>query len=412
MPGVYFFEDKNKEPLYIGKSINLKSRLRQHYEGFVEKSTKALHFIPQTKTIYYKVLENDIQAIITEANYIKSFQPKYNSITKDDKSNLYIVFTNPPDTKVLIARATDLNAFNFDKYQDQVFGPYTSNSITKILLKHIRKTFGLCLAPFNAKGRSCFNFHLNQCPGACNGQVTVEQYRENINLIKKFLSGKFSILQKSIKSQIKKEIKLQNFELANKLKKQYESLEYILSAGNSSLLLQLSSSTPKAQQAIVATLNHPKLNSTPHRIECYDLAHLQGTNYVGAMTVMVDGNLSNIDYRHFLISSHSTSDPYGMREIIERRLNHTDWPFPDLIILDGGKPQLNIVLPVVPANIAVIALAKKKETLIYYDKNNKIINLNLNFEDPVLNQFIVLRDEAHRFGNTFHKKLRGKSMLR
>ncbi len=370
-----------------------------------------MHFIPQTKYLYFKVLENDIQAIITEANYIKSFRPKYNSITKDDKSNLYIVFSNPPETRVLLSRATDLNTFNLDNYQNQVFGPYTSSSIAKTLLKHCRKTFGLCLHPFNSSQRSCFNFHLNQCPGACNGLITPAQYQDNINQIKKFLSGKFISLQKSIKGQIKKEIKLQNFEQADKLKKQYESLVYILSSGNSSLLLRLSDATPKTQLALVNTLAHPKLILPPHRIECYDLAHLQGTNYVGAMTVMVDGHLQNSEYRKFHVSSNSTSDPYAMKEIISRRFAHKEWTYPDLIILDGGKPQLNTVLPTVPEYIPVVALAKKRETLIFYDKNNKIINLNLNLEDPVLNQIIVLRDEAHRFGNTFHKKLRDKSML-
>lgn len=410
-PGVYFFEDENKNPLYIGKSLNLKSRLKQHFEGFQNKTTKASLFIPQTKYLYLKVLENDIRAIIAEANYIKSFTPKYNSITKDDKSNLYIVFTNPPEIRLVLARATDLAGFDFDSFKNQVFGPYSSGSIAKTLLKHCRKTFGYCLHPFNSRSQACFNFHLGQCPGACLGLITQKEYQQKIGLIKKFLSGKFIGLQKSLKSLIKKEIKKQNFESADKLKKQYESLDYILMSGKSSLLLKLSDSTPKTQQLLVSTLNHPKLKQTPHRIECYDLAHLQGTNYVGAMSVMIDGHLVNSQYRKFHLSTLSTSDPYGLKEIIERRLAHLDWPYPELIILDGGKPQLNIVLPIIPKAIAVVALAKKKETLYYYDQNNQLISLNLGFENPVLNQFIVLRDEAHRFGNSFHRKTRTKSML-
>ncbi len=188
-------------------------------------------------------------------------------------------------------------------------------------------------------------------------------------------------------------------------------MQNILQAGKSSLLLKLSGSTQKAQSEIVKTLNHPILTNTPRRIECFDLAHLQGKDYVGAMSVMENGELTNTQYRKFHISSHSTSDPYAMKEIVERRLAHSEWNYPDLIILDGGKPQLNIVLPIVPKNIAVIALAKKKETIMFYDKNNDLQEINLGFEDPVLNQFISLRDEAHRFGNSFHRKQRGKSML-
>ena len=128
------------------------------------------------------------------------------------------------------------------------------------------------------------------------------------------------------------------------------------------------------------------------------------------MTVMEDGFLKKSEYRLFHVND-STSDPYAMKEIITRRLQHSNWKIPDLIILDGGKPQLNIVLPVTPPEIAVVALAKKRETLIYYDAQNKIRQLNLNLDDPVLNQLILLRNEAHRFGNNFHRKQRGKTML-
>lgn len=410
MPGVYYFEDTDKKPLYIGKSISLRSRLRQHYEGFQKNNSNSALFIPQTKTVYYKVFDNDIQAIIAESNYIKTFSPKYNSIQKDGKSYLYIIFTNPPETKVVFSRATDLSEFNLDNYKKQVFGPYTSAKIATILQKQIRKTFGICLKPFNAQNKACFNYHIKQCPGACCGEISVTDYQKRLGLAKKFLSGEFTALRKHYIRVIKQNSRLQKYELAAKLKYEYEKLQEILQSGNVNLLLKLSESTPSTQAKITTTLNHPKLTGTPKRIECYDLAHLQGQNYVGAMTVMEEGHLKKTDYRHFQIND-STSDPYAMKEIISRRFLHTDWPKPDLIVLDGGKPQLNIVLPAVPADIAVVALAKKKETLIYYNRKGEIMELNLNLDDPVLNQLILLRNEAHRFGNKLHRKQRQKTML-
>lgn len=410
MPGVYFFEDKEKKPLYIGKSINLKSRLKQHFEGFQTNTTKSALFIPQTKTIYYKSFSNDIQAIIAESNYIKTFSPKYNSIQKDGKSNLYIVFTNPPQTKVVFSRATDLQEFDLDSYSKQVFGPYTSARIATILHKQIRKMFGICLNPFNSQNKACFNYHLKQCPGACCGEVSITEYQKRLGLGKKFLSGEFTDLRKHYLREIKKNSANQNYEIAAKLKYEYDKLQEVLDSGNVNLLLKLSESIPSTQDKVSSTLNHPKLSNTPKRIECYDLAHLQGKNYVGAMTVMDQGYLKKADYRHFHIND-SSSDPYAMREIITRRFQHSEWEWPDLIVLDGGKPQLNIVLPIVPPTIAVIALAKKRETLIYYDQQNKITELNLSLDDPVLNQLILLRNEAHRFGNKFHRKQREKSML-
>ncbi len=231
-----------------------------------------------------------------------------------------------------------------------------------------------------------------------------------MGLVKKFLSGKFVYLKKTLSTQIKKASKEQKYELANDLKRQFLSLQSILETGNVSLLLKLSESTPSVQNKITVTLSHPKLTTTPRKIECYDLAHLQGENYVGAMSVMIDGYLSKSDYRKFHINE-GNSDPHAMKEILQRRLKHEEWALPDLIILDGGKPQLNIAGSVIPEQIAVIALAKKRETLYFYDAKNKLVELNLSLEDPVLNQFRILRDEAHRFGNAFHRKQRQKTLL-
>ncbi len=311
---------------------------------------------------------------------------------------------------MLFSRATDIQEFNLDSYKKQVFGPYTSAKIATILQKQIRKTFGICLKPFNPQNKACFNYHIKQCPGACCGEISVSDYQKKMGLAKKFLSGEFTTLRKYYLSEIKKYSKNQNYEDASKLKYEYEKLQEVLESGNVNLLLKLSESIPSTQNKITNTLHHPKLISTPKRIECYDLAHLQGTNYVGAMTVMEDGYLKKTEYRHFHVND-STSDPYAMKEIITRRFTHLDWEKPDLIVLDGGKPQLNIVLPIVPENIAVIALAKKRETLIYYDSVGETVELNLNLDDPVLNQLILLRNEAHRFGNKFHRKQREKTML-
>lgn len=310
-----------------------------------------------------------------------------------------------------MVRATDINSYNLDSYRNQVFGPYTSASVGRVLLQHCRKTFGYCLQPFNNRQKACFNYHLGHCPGACIHAITSKEYQTHLGLIKKFLSGKFASLKKTLQLEISKAAKLQNFEKAEIIKKQYQSLDGVLQSGSSSLLLKLSDSNFKSQSTIVKTLSHPKLNQTPKRIECYDLAHLQGTNYVGAMTVMIMGKLANTEYRQFHISSQSTSDPHAMKEILTRRFQHPEWSYPDLIILDGGVSQLNTVLPVIPNNIPVVALAKKKETLIFYDQNNKLKQLQLSLENPVLNQFITLRNEAHRFGNSFHRKQRSKSMV-
>ena len=411
MPGVYIFEDKNKKPLYIGKSISLKSRIKQHFEGFKEGTTKALQFFPQTKTLYLKPVKNDIEAVITEANLIKQYQPRYNSIIKDDRSNLYIIFTNSPDSKIAVVRATDIASLNLDSVQSQVFGPYSSGAVPKTLIKQLRNIFGYCLAPFNARQRACFNYHLGHCPEACVGAITSAQYTAHLGRLKKFLSGHFILLDKSLHREIKTAIKKHNFELAEEIKNQINGLHYILSTQDTSLLLKLSDATDHLQYQIVKKLKHPFLTQAPVRIECFDLAHLQGENYVGSMSVFIKGTSSVADYRHFNIRLPDRSDPFAMRQILERRFNHPEWGTPDLIVLDGGIPQLSIVSPVIPAHIPVIALAKKKETVYFYDENRKPVTLSLSLEDPVLNLFRNIRDEAHRFANSFHRQQRRKDLI-
>lgn len=412
MPGIYIFEDKNKKPLYIGKSINLKSRLKQHYEGFQTGTTKAANFIPLTETLYLKTVGNDIEAIITEANYIKQYQPRYNAITKDGKSNIYIIFTNPPDTKIKIIHATDIQALELDDYRKQVFGPFTSSSTAEVLLKQVKFIFGYCNAPFNAHSRACFNYHLGHCHGACQFLITPKQYQRHLGNIKKFLSGRFTQLNRQLNRKIVLAIKKQQYEKAEIIKKQIESLNQTLTSRNSSLLLKLSDATDQLQHTIVTTLNHPKLTHFPQRIECYDLAHLQGENYVASMSVFVDGHPEISEYRHFNVQGTTDrSDPHAMKQILTRRFHHPEWGRPDLIVLDGGIPQLSIVSPVIPADIPVIALAKKRETIYFFKAENKIVEINLPLEDPVLNLFRSIRDEAHRFATTFHIQKRAKGFL-
>lgn len=352
-----------------------------------------------------------MEAVITEANYIKTYKPRYNSITKDGKSNIYIIFTNPPDTKIKIVHATDIHTVDLENYKKQVYGPFTSTNTAEELLKQIRRIFGYCNAPFNAQHRSCFNFHLQKCPGACTNKMTQFQYQRHLGQIKKFLSGHFIQLNKTLNKQILKDINNQDFEKAEKIKKVIISLNQALNNHNSSMLLKLSDATDILQQNIVITLNHPLLLSGPKRIECFDLAHLQGKNYVGSMAVFINGKPETSLYRHFNIKGPERSDVHAMKEIVTRRFNHPNWTKPDLIILDGGVPQLSIVSPNIPKNIAVLALAKKRETIFFYDRSNRVKTLNLNIEDPVLNLFRAIRDEAHRFATTFHIKKRSETYL-
>lgn len=153
------------------------------------------------------------------------------------------------------------------------------------------------------------------------------------------------------------------------------------------------------------------MKGLPRRIEAYDAAHLQTSFYVGAMAVAENGSLKSDQYRKFKIRDEKGSDTSALKEMVERRLKHTDWSKPDLMLLDGGVAQLSTVFPLVPEEIALIALSKKKETLHYYDKDGKLTNLNLAMSSPVLSFLRMIRDESHRLANSYHQESKRKSYL-
>jgi excinuclease ABC subunit C len=405
-PGVYIFADEKQNPLYIGKSINLKSRLAQHFESAHSTENKAAHFIGKTHYLILQTVESDLAAIILEANLIKTYQPYYNSATKDDKTVSYIVIGNTPNSQISVLHKSDLHLTALDSPRTQIYGPYPSSQVAGLVLKHARRIFGFCQNPDNPQKRACFYFHIGQCPGPCNGTISPAAYAKHLTRLKNFLSGKFKNLIATLKKEINLQSKKQEFENAQVLKKQLQALEIALSSHKYSQLLVLPAATQKVLDQAVLLLKHPRLISAPQRIECYDMATLNQENTVGVMVVFTNGRPDKDNYRKFLVKTTRAGDPHTMRHIMARRLRHPEWERPDLIILDGGVPQLSIVSEIIPPDIPVIALSKKRETIHFYDESHQVVNLNLPLHNSVLKLFQFTRDEAHRFATTYHKKRR------
>lgn len=407
MPGIYIFADENKSPLYIGKSINLKSRLKQHYELSEEISSKAVHYVRDAKHLILQPTDSDLSAIILESNLISLYKPLYNSLSKDDKSRCFIIISDHPDSKISILRQTDLDGAMFNS----AYGPYLNGSSAQEVLKKARQIFGYCSNPFNLHSRSCFYYHLGLCPGACNGQMTPIQYQKHLTKIRIFLGGRFNLLLKKLHKEISYLSKHQKYEIANVLKKQYEHLQSAIHSKRYKHLLTIPSPTLDILQIQLSKINHPLLKTSPKRIECFDMATLNQENTVGVMIVLSQGVPDKKEYRKFIVKHARPGDPAAMASILKRRFHHYEWHRPDLVILDGGIPQLNIAGKMVPDNIPVIALSKQRETLHFYDLNHQLVNINLPLHNPVLNIFRYARDEAHRYGTAFQKQRREKKAL-
>jgi excinuclease ABC subunit C len=162
----------------------------------------------------------------------------------------------------------------------------------------------------------------------------------------------------------------------------------------------------------------PILKSTPKRIECYDISNISGKESVGSMVVATDGKIDKDEYKRFKIKSKDTPDDFEMMyEVLLRRLKHYNtnpkkWPDPNLLVLDGGKGQVGavrVVLQDLGIDIPLIGLAKKQETIVFWN-GSVYKEINLSKRNEGLRLLISLRDESHRFAQSYHHKLRSISV--
>lgn len=415
--GVYLFEGR-KKCLYVGKSINIKARVKAHLEA-ATCDNKEANLIKKTDTIVVYPTENEYQAIILEAKLIQTYLPKYNVRWRDDKSFLYIKITiNEEYPKVFLSRKPI-------KKDGLYFGPFSSVNKGQILLRILRKIIPFCtqkkLTPY-----PCFYSKMGlcrPCPSAIHKEKDEKKkialkkiYQQNIKKLIKILEGKIDYVLNNLKKQLKRLIKEEKYEEAVLIRNQIFHLNQLVAwhfyetdeiskdySGKEKLTSLISILTPYFN-------NLKNLN----RIECYDVSNLKGKNATASLVVMNDGFFDKSAYRRFKIKNvQKQGDLPMMEEVFRRRFfgKKID-PWPDLIILDGGKPQLKKILKVLAElkiNIPVIAIAKKPDRLIIGQADYPKLKLAQN--DPGFNLIKSIRDEAHRFAHQYHLFLRKKNFL-
>lgn len=410
-PGVYLFADKENQIIYVGKALSLKERVRS-YKNAPDSKTKIL-FSQVAKINHIKVF-SEFEALLLESSLIKKYQPKYNLRLKDDKSFLYIAITQEEYPKVLSVRKNDLSQTNY------LFGPFPSAKTVKETLLFLRKIFPYC----SQKGKNlkpCFWHHLklcDPCPGEINklkGDEKKQQkqiYLRNLKNLVAVLSGESKNLIKTLTLQMQLAAKQQNFELASKLRDQREKLNWLTSPHyQTGLYLEKPNFFEEEQQNELKTLK--KLLKLPSlkKIEGYDISNLSGLFASGSMVVFMKGTMVRDEYRRFKIKRAGQANDVGMlREVLERRLKHKEWAYPDLIMIDGGRPQVSAVLEIITLahlDIPVVGLAKKMEQIIYKD-GNLWRKIKPDETNPALNLLKRIRDESHHFALAYHLKLRSK----
>ncbi|NMB57226.1 GIY-YIG nuclease family protein [Candidatus Beckwithbacteria bacterium] len=411
-PGIYIFKNQTGEVLYIGKAINLKKRLLYYAKSEEDLTPKTANFLAQARKLEYVIVDSDLEAILLEINLIRTLKPKYNITSKDDKRPLYVQITNDEIPLVKTARMEV-------KGQGEFIGPFPSAQKLKSILKHLRKIFPYHSASLRSK-KSNLYIDLGLAPNLLQNQnakllnKNKKQYQKDLRRLRLFLKGKIKKVIQILEKEMKEKALKQEYEKAQELKQQIEAIQDLLLPSpqigqyltNYSLKLELAKSQLKNLSQFLGI-------DEIYRIEGYDIANTAGTNATASMVVFEKGLPNTSQYRHFKIRKlDKPNDPLMMAQALQRRFTHPEWAMPDLILLDGGKGQLSVVLKnLLKLNIPIIGLTKKEEKIIIPD-NHKFKTITPPFDAPYLLLLRAVRDEAHRFATTYHKKVREKKMIK
>lgn len=403
--GVYIFKDGKGRTLYVGKAIDLYHRVASYFSASHPKgvSVKIAALVEKISSVDAIVVESELEALILEANLIKKYLPPYNVRLTDDKDYLYIAITKENFPKVITARKAQLKGVK--KY----WGPFPSARTVRDTLKKLRRVFPWCSASPSQTRRACFYYHLGLCAGACIGLVTKDEYSSIIRNFSRFLDGKKEELVKDITEQMMRVSSEQKFEEAGKFKRILDGINYMTQTNRVQFYLDNPNFLQEERQLALEQLRKDlDLNKLPQRIEAFDISNIQGKNAVGSMVVLTDGDIDKSQYRRFKIRAEGRPNDVGMmKEMVIRRFSHPEWPSPDLVLVDGGRGQAKAAQFSIfnsQFSIPVFGLAKKTEWL--YPPEGGVIRLSR--KSLSLRLLQKIRDEAHRFAISYHRKLRDR----
>lgn len=377
-PGVYFFK-KGKSILYIGKATSLKDRIKSYFSSDLisTRGPRIVDMVYLSSNISWIKCNSVLEAILLEAESIKRYQPKYNIKEKDDKSYYEIIVTNEKYPRVLLIRQRDLLTSSIPVKSK--YGPFPNSSQIKKALTFIQRIFPFfdTNKPFDQLSekelkRLSLKFQTGLYPSS------LDTYKSNISKIEKILSGNIGGVVKTLKKEMNKAVKELEFEKAGEIKKNIFALEHI---------------------SDVSLISNEEEKDS-FRIEAFDVAHTSGRETVGVMIVLENGKVLKSAYRVFNIKTAKAGDDYkSLEELLSRRLKHLEWPMPSIIVIDGGKGQLNVARKVIPFSIQVVSVVK--------DERHRPREILSDFAiEKYRREIILANQEAHRFAISVHRRKR------
>ena len=357
-PGVYFHRNAENKIIYIGKAAVLKNRVMNYFQKG-HKDPKTILLVADIADTEWVTTASEVEALFLESEFIKRYKPKYNIDLKDDKNWLYVKISAEEFPVIsYVRRPMDDKA--------HYFGPFTSSDALRRAMRMLRKVFPY-VTHEHWPNRGCLQFHLGLCPGPEAGAITAVAYRKTIRRLELYLHGQQTKLMADLQTDMQRASKRQDFEAAARLRDQLTDLK---SFGKQMIFGDREAFDLTRDQALTGLAERLGLPSAPRRIEAFDISHLGGVDNVASMVVFTDGVPNRDDYRRFKMNLTGNDDTAHMREVITRRFgpkHASEWPKPDLILIDGGQPQLAAALSVLDGmgvGVPAVGLAKREEEII------------------------------------------------
>lgn len=387
-PGVYLFLEKG-QIIYIGKATSLRDRVKSYFakDLFTTRGPIILDMVTKADEVQYFETDSVLEALILEANLIKKHQPLANTKEKDNKSFYVVAITKDVLPKVSILRERELKVSG--RSYKAVFGPFPNGGVIREALRIIRRMFPFQDESSVKKDQKEFYRQIGLAPDSSKKDFE-KTYKDTIENIILFFRGKKRDLVKKLEKEMMLRARQERFEEADLFKKKIFALNHIKDIS----LIKKDSIENREKK---------------FRIEGYDVSHTGGKEMVGVMTVVTNGAPDTSEYRKFKIKGFDQSNDVGaLREMLLRRFAHTEWVYPNMIVVDGSVAQKRTaekVLNEIGAVIPVVAVVKNER------HKPKALLGGKDYVKDREDAIVLVNAEAHRFSIRYHKDLRGKRFL-
>jgi excinuclease ABC subunit C len=416
-PGVYLMKDSQGRVLYVGKAKNLRNRAGHYFTKAAAEDSRTADLVKLIADVDFLPAASEVDALLLESRLVKDIQPRFNVELKDDKTFPYLQIRVREDyPRVEFTRTPKSRGV-------RLYGPFTSAKSLRYAIQVLQRIFKFRTCALDIKAddnrwrwfRPCLLHSIRQCTAPCNFRVTKEEYRKQIRSLRMVMEGKKARLIKEMEKEMQEASTALLFEKAARLRDDINALNNLGMRGEVDRDVQPEVFVMEPRKGLIGLRKILGLREVPRSVEGIDIAHLGGDDTVASLVTFIDGLPFKPGYRRYRIRSVEGVDDFGsIREVVTRRfrkLSAKDEVFPDVLLIDGGKGQLNAALDAFRLlNIeppCLISLAKREEE-IYRPGDGEPIRLSRHAAALRLLQYV--RDEAHRFAQHYHHILRRKKM--